>query len=148
VRRRHAAAVLALFLAGLTVSVGWTTAKAARRIQKAYLYGGESTLDQRTREFGGRYTQEIEAIRGLIPRDGVYVLVAGDDAELGGAIWAHFDLAPRRAVYLGFRKNLHHPVRLRRRIPPEAHWAVIGHAEGPPELISVPQLLAEAEEHR
>lgn len=147
-RRRSAAAVLALFLAGLTVSVGWTTAKAARRMQKAFLYAGESALAERSREFGAPYARKIEEIRRLIPRDGVYAVIDGDDVELGGAIWARFDLAPRRAVFLGLRKDLPGPGELRRRIPPEAQWAVIGHAEDPPELLSVQQLLAEAERRR
>lgn len=137
--------VLALFAVGLTASLGWTAAKSARRIQKAFLYAGESTLQERSREFGAPYARRVEEIRRLIPPNGVYALVDGDGRELGGAIWARFDLEPRRALFLGLRRDLPGAAELRRRIPPGVRWVVVGHAEAPPELLEVPQLLAERE---
>jgi hypothetical protein len=140
--------VLAFFLAGLTVSIGWTAAKSVRRLQKAFLYAGESALAERSREFGAPYARRIEEIRRLIPSDptaGVYGLVDGDGdgngIEIGGALWVRFDLAPRRAVYLGLRKNLPGPGELRRRLPPGVRWIVIGHAAGPPEMMDLIELM-------
>jgi hypothetical protein len=77
--------VLLFFLAGLTVSVGWTAAKSLRRIQKAFLYAGESALAERSREFGAPYARKVEEIRGLIPQDGVYGLVDALGAFRSGA---------------------------------------------------------------
>lgn len=145
--RRASAAVasiaLALFAAGLTASLIWSAAKSARRIETAFLYAGESTLQERSREFGAPYARRIEEIRRIIPHDGVYALMDGDNTKLGGALWVRFDLEPRRAVFLGLRKDLPGAAELRRRIPPEVRWVVVGHAEGPPELMDVARLLAE-----
>jgi len=136
--------VLAFFLAGLTVSVGWTAGKSARRLQKAFLYAGESALAERSRAFGAPYARKIEEIRRLIQDDGVYGLADGDgngnDLEIGSALWVRFDLAPRRAVYLGLRKDLPGLDELRRRLPPGVRWIVIGHAAGPPELMDLMEL--------
>jgi hypothetical protein len=140
---RAAAAVLALYAAGLTVSLGWTAAKSARRIEKAFLYAGESALAERSREFGASYAREIEAIRRAIPQDGAYALVDGDPVELGGALWVRFDLEPRRAVFLGLRKGLPRAAELRCRIPPEVRWVVIGFAKAPPVLVDLDRFLAE-----
>jgi hypothetical protein len=132
--------VLLFFLAGLTVSVGWTAAKSLRRIQKAFLYAGESALAERSREFGAPYARKVEEIRGLIPQDGVYGLVDGDadGVEIGGTLWVRFDLAPRRAAFLGLRKDLPgNPAELRRRLPPGVRWVVIGHSDRPPETMDL-----------
>jgi hypothetical protein len=141
--------VLAFFLTGLTVSVGWTAAKAVRRIQKAFLYAGESALAERSREFGAPYARKIEEIRRLIPDDprdpddGIYGLVDGDTdgVAIGGTLWVRFDLAPRRAVFLGLRKDLPGPGELRRRLPPGVRWVVIGHNDRPPDLMEIPMEL-------
>jgi hypothetical protein len=140
--------VLAFFFAGLTVSVGWTAAKAVRRVQKAFLYAGESALAERSREFGAPYARKVEEIRRLIPYDpqdpqgSVYGLIDGDadGVEIGGTLWVRFDLAPRRAVFLGLRKDLPGPAELRRRLPPGVRWVVIGHNERPPELMDLMEL--------
>lgn len=137
--------VLTFFLAGLTVSVGWTSAKAARRIQKAFLYAGESALAERSREFGAPYARKVEEIRRLIPddprdpNDGIYGLIDGDadGVQIGGTLWVRFDLAPRRAVFLGVRKDLRGPAELRRRLPPGVRWVVIGHNDRPPEVMDL-----------
>jgi hypothetical protein len=145
-RRPTAAAVVVAFCAaGLTASLGWTVAKSARRIQKAVLYAGESAVAERSREFGPEYTQRIEEIRRVIPRDGVYALVDGDPAELGGQLWVRFDLAPRRAVFLGQRGHLPLPGEIRRRLPPGVRWVVVGYAESPPQITELPRFLAELE---
>jgi len=144
--------VLAFFLAGLTVSVGWTAAKSARRLHKAFLYAGESALAERSRELGAPYARKVEEIRRSIPDDprdpddGVYGLVTGDPGgetggrdgvEIGGTLWVRFDLAPRRAVYLGRRKDLPAPGELRRCLPPGVRWVVIGYNDRPPELLDL-----------
>jgi hypothetical protein len=133
--------VLAVFFLGLTVSLGWTSAKALRRIQKAFLYAGESALAERSREFGAPYARKVEEIRRAIPRNEVYALVDGDNdgVKIGGTLWVRFDLAPRRAVFLGPRKNLHNFAEVRRRVPSGVRWVVIGHSEAPPELVEMPR---------
>jgi hypothetical protein len=132
-----------LFAIGLAASLAWSVARSARRIEASFVYAGESALQERSRELGAPYARKIEEIRRIIPRDGVYALVDGDGAELGGAVWVRFDLEPRRAVLLGLRKDLPAAGELRRRIPPEAGWVVVGSAEGPPQLVPVAQFLAE-----
>jgi len=137
--------VFALFALGLTASLAWSVARSARRIETAFVYAGESALQERSREQGAPYARRIEEIRRAIPRDGVYALVDGDGAELGGAVWVRFDLEPRRAVLLGLRKDLPTGAELIRRFPPEARWVVVAYAEGPPQLMPAVQFLAEPE---
>jgi len=147
IRRASAATAagiaLTLFSAGLTASLAWSVARSARRIEMSFVHAGESPLAERSREFGAPYARRIEEIRRAIPPDGAYALVDGDGAELGGAVWVRFDLEPRRAILLGLRKDLPGAAELRRRIPPEARWVVVAYAEGPPQRMTIEQLLAD-----
>ncbi len=62
---------------------------------------GESLEAARARLFGGEYARAVELIRRQVPVEQAYGLVAGDSAQGGGVLWVRYDLAPRRAVYLG-----------------------------------------------
>lgn len=139
---------LALFLLFLAVSLPVSLGRSARRISTAFRFAGETAYEERARVFGPEYALAIEEIRRLIPRDGVYLLLDGDDQELGGAIWVRFDLAPRRAVFLGFLKDLGSPASFRRRAVREARWVVVGYAHKPPRLMERSDLLRRLEAGR
>lgn len=108
----------------------------------------ETPLQRRERSFGSGYTQAIEQIRRTIPPDGAYLLINGrPDFEEGGPLWVKFDLAPRRAVYLGKLHDLGSADRLRRRTPRAARWVVIAHGPyDPPVLIERYRFIRQIEE--
>lgn len=127
---------LGLFAAYLAVAVPWALFKSAQSGRLALRVAGETPLEERSRTYGPDYARAIEEIRRTIPRDGAYLLVNGDPREEGGPLWVKFDLAPRRAVFLGKLNELDDIERVRKRIPRAARWVVI--AYGPyrrPELI-------------
>jgi hypothetical protein len=127
---------LGLFAVYLSVSIFRAAIETAKGGILLYSLRGETPYQERARCYGPVYTYEIEKIRKTIPRDGAYVLINGDPSEQGGPFWVKFDLAPRRAVYLGDLDNLGSIDRLKKRMPRAARWVVI--AYGPyrrPELI-------------
>jgi len=142
--RLLARAALGLFLLYLAVSVPRTSFRALRGMMAAARSAGESPLDRRKRTDGPEYTAAIEAIRRAIPADGAYILVNGASRDDGARLWVRFNLAPRRAVYVG---NLQGP---RRRslgeIPPDLAWVVVARGRGnPPELYGRADFLSRIE---
>lgn len=134
--RLFSSLALVLFLAWLAVAVPWALLKAGRSALLSLRVRGETPLQERLRTYGPAYANAIEEIRRTIPRDGAYLLVNGDPKEEGGPLWVKFDLAPRRAVFLGKLNELDDIERLRKRFPRAARWVVI--AYGPyrkPQLI-------------
>jgi hypothetical protein len=132
--RRSAAIALSLFGLLLAVSVAWSTGRSVRRIYWAFSYRGETPLAERSRQFDPQYAQAIENIRQTIPRHAVYALVDADPEEEGSVLWVRFDLAPRRAVYLGFLHDLHSAKAVRIRLVREARWVVVASVRRPPVL--------------
>jgi hypothetical protein len=107
----------------------------------------ETPFEKRARDFGPGYARAIEQIRRTIPVDGAYLLINGYQGfEEGGPLWVKFDLAPRRAVYLGKLDELGTAERLRRRMPRAARWVVIAHAYDPPVLMERHQFVQQLAE--
>ncbi|MES1245970.1 MAG: hypothetical protein ABUT39_30460 [Acidobacteriota bacterium] len=97
---------------------------------------GETPRERRVRNFGAGYVEAIEEIRRTIPPDGAYVLINGHgEVEEGGPIWVKFDLAPRRAVYLGKLADLGNAERVKRRMPRAARWVVIARGTYDPPVL-------------
>ncbi|HBL29590.1 MAG TPA: hypothetical protein DD490_22375 [Acidobacteria bacterium] len=142
-RPPSAAFALVLFGLLLAVSLAWSAGRAARRIGQAWVHAGESRLEERSRHFGPAYALAIEEIRRTIPPDGVYALVDADADEKGGVLWVRFDLAPRRATYLGFLHDLNRPRTVRQRLVRDARWVIVASAERPPVLYERQAFLAE-----
>lgn len=124
-----ATVALVLFGLFLAVAVPWAGYKSARAVWHALHQLDETPYQARSRTFGPGYTDSIAEIRRTIPPGGAYLLLNGDDRDEGGPIWVRFDLAPRRAVYLGKLKDVTTADRLRRRAPKAARWVII--ARGP-----------------
>lgn len=141
---------LALFFLFLAVSLFVSLARSVRRLDAAFRFAGETAYEERARLFGAEYAREVEEIRRAIPRDGVYLLFDGDEKELGGAIWIRFDLAPRRAVFLGFLKDAGTAESFQaiRQAIRETRWVVIGYAKKPPRLMASSELLRRLGEGR
>jgi hypothetical protein len=148
--RRSFLPTLALALLALQLAVALPRAllRSAHEGRDLIVHRNETPLQQRVRTFGPGYVQAIEQIRRTIPPDGAYLLINGHGGvEEGGPIWVKFDLAPRRAVYLGKLEDLGNADRLRRRMPRAARWVVIAHGEyDPPILVERYRFVRQIEE--
>jgi len=74
-----------------------------RRLIHALASGlrGESSEAAVRRIQGSAYVDAIRGIARIVPRDGAYFLVDAGPFRRGAAYWARFDLAPRKALFLG-----------------------------------------------
>lgn len=137
--RALALAAFALFLVhsgSLTVSRSW------RWLAQASSFAGEETPAIRRHLLGASYLLAIERLRQAIPRDGEYLLVRGGTEWEGGQYWVRFELAPRRARFLGAWRDLPDGQILRRTLPPGPRWVVIAYSEPrPPVLMDRQELL-------
>jgi hypothetical protein len=83
----------------LVASIPPALSRSWESLSWAWRLRGEDVASARRRTWGDDYWNGIEAIREAIPPDGEYLLtwtgVPGTD------VFTNFDLAPRRAVYLG-----------------------------------------------
>lgn len=130
--RALALAVFALFLIDSGASTVWHS---WRGIAQAAALAGEDTSAIRRRLLGSRYLRAIEQLRRAIPRDGEYLLVGGGTEKHGGALWVRFELAPRRARFLGRWTELPVGRDLRRTLPPGPRWVVIAFSEPRPPIL-------------
>jgi hypothetical protein len=126
---------LAAFLAFLAYAVPVVLLRSLREARAARGTAGESAFQERSRTFGPAYTDAIEALRRTIPRDGAYLLFNGDAQEEGGPIWVRFDLAPRRAIFLGRLRDAGSAPRIKRRAPRNARWVVIAYGPYRPPVL-------------
>ncbi len=136
--RRTVFASLALVLLSLylALSIPRALLRSAREVKNLIAHRHETPYEKRVRSFGPGYAEAIENIRRKIPPDGAYVLInARKDFEEGGPIWVKFDLAPRRAVYLGKLDKLGNAERMRRRLPRAARWVVLAHGPYDPPVL-------------
>jgi len=118
---------LGLFAVFLAVSLSRAAFETVKNGILLYRTRYDTPLKDRSYAYGPVYTHEIEKIRRTIPRDGAYILINGDPGEQGGPFWVKFDLAPRRAVYLGELDKLDSVDRLKKRMPRAARWVVIAY---------------------
>ena len=128
---------LALLLLALHLAISLPAAldRSVQRVSHMLATLGESPREERSRSFGPGYVDAIEQIRRTIPRDAAYVLVNGDPDDEGGPLWVKFDLAPRRAVFLGRLRDTEDGNRLRNRMPRAARWVVISYGDYRPPLL-------------
>lgn len=131
-----ASLALGLFAVYLAVALLGAAHDTGRNLALMYYTRGETPFQERARSYSPEYAEGIAAIRRTIPPDGAYLLINGTPEEKGGPFWAKFDLAPRRAVFLGELGKLDDTRSLRRRMPRAARWVVITHGPyGRPVLI-------------
>lgn len=108
---------------------------AASRLVLAVRTVGESPRRARERRHGTAYVQAIDAIRRVVPKDGDYFLVNFGETWQGGPLWVRFELAPRRARYLGEWRDLPDPEALAGRLAAGPPWVVAAYQDGvPPHL--------------
>ena len=75
---------------------------------------GEEPSAVERRMTGEAYSDGIVRLRRILPRDVSYGLVTTGPEVEGVGNWVRFDLAPRRAVFLGTLRSLPGPARMAR----------------------------------
>ena len=139
-------AAAGLFGVFLVAAVPWAVLRAAGLLTLPSLFGRESEALARARFEGLEYVRAIDEIRRSLPLDEPYLLVEAGRPQDGGIYWVRFDLAPRRAVYLGQLAELTDADRLRRRLTGHQRQVVISYGPGlPPRLVERYRLAAEIE---
>lgn len=108
---------------------------AVSRMVLAVRLADESPRQARERRLGTSYVVAIEAIRRVVPEDGDYFLANFGEPWEGGPYWVRFELAPRRARYLGEWRDLPETAALADRLEAGPQWVVAAFADGvPPNL--------------
>lgn len=126
---------LALFAGFLIASLPQTFRYTRYRIALAASALGEDPSVERRRILGERWVGAIDGIRRTIPADGEYLLVNGGKDWEAGPYWVRFELAPRRARFLGRLAELPDGATLRGSLPP-GRFVVIAYREPrPPKLM-------------
>ena len=94
---------LGLFLCFVLVSLPVQLRHAWRRAAHAAVAAerGEGSAAAVRRIQGDAYVDALARILHAVPPGGAYFLVDGGAAGMGAAFWVRFDLAPRRALFLG-----------------------------------------------
>ena len=124
------ALTLGLFVLFFLAALPQAAVHVAERTGEAIRRWNEPPAAARERILGEPYAAAIERIRRAVPRDGDYLLVDGAPAWEGGSYWVRFELAPRRARFLGPWSQL----ALRGRLP-QGSLVVIAFGDGVPPLM-------------
>ncbi len=132
--RALALAVFALFLVHSGVTAVW---RSAQWIGQAATLAALDHNAVRRWLYGDPYVRAIARLRRAIPPDGEYLLVREGTVWEGNAYWVRFELAPRRARYLGPWSELPaDAAALRARMPPGPRYVVLAAgAPRPPRLL-------------
>jgi len=129
------ALALGIFALFLVLAVPAAVSRSARWVVQAALVANEDLDAARRRSLGDPWVSAIAEIRRTIPREGEYLLVNGGMEWEGGPLWVRFDLAPRRARFLGPWSELPDSETLRRRLPPGPRWVIIAFREPQPPVL-------------
>jgi hypothetical protein len=130
--RAVALGVFALFVA---FAIPPAVSRTVRWVGQAASMAGDDLGTVRRRNLGDPWVSAIDEIRRTIPRDGEYLLVNGGAEWGGGPYWVRFDLAPRRAHFLGILSQLPDADAVHRRMPRSARYVVIGFREPQPPIL-------------
>ena len=94
---------LGLFACFVLVSLPGAATHSFRRAVHAAMAAlrGESSAAALRRIEGSAYVEAVARIGRAIPEDGAYFLVDAGPEGRGAPFWVRFDLAPRKALFLG-----------------------------------------------
>jgi hypothetical protein len=124
--RSLAAGIFLLFLA---TAVPPAIQQSGGRVLWGASLAGEDPQAARRRFLGEPWARAIDEIRQVIPPDGEYLLASAEGAE--DTYWIRFELAPRRALFLGRWSRLPAGALL----PPGPRWVVVAFEEPRPPLL-------------
>jgi hypothetical protein len=129
------ALALGVFVLYLGLAAPPAVSRTARWTLQALSVAGEDLAAARRRALGEPWVAAVAEIRRRIPPDGEYLLVNGGAEWEGGPYWVRFDLAPRRARFLGLWSELPESGVLRRSLPPGPRWVIIAFREPQPPIL-------------
>ncbi len=126
---------LGVFALSIAFAIPSAVSRTVRWVGQAASVAGEDLSTVRRRYLGDPWVSAIDEIRRAIPRDGEYLLVNGGTKWGGGPYWVRFDLAPRRARFLGLWSELTDAGALRGRLPEGLGYVVIAFREPQPPIL-------------
>ncbi|HEV7784394.1 MAG TPA: hypothetical protein VGQ28_03590 [Thermoanaerobaculia bacterium] len=129
------ALILALFAASLLVSLGQAAKRSRVRFVLAASHLGEDSRQARRRVLGARWLAAEEEIARAIPAGGEYLLVDGGEERQGATLFLRYQLAPRRARFVGRLSEVGGPARWAASLPAGARWVVVAYPGRPPVLV-------------
>src|SRR5262245_10061227 len=127
--RAAALVALALFFA---LALPPAISRAAYWTYRASTAG--DAIEVRRQVLGDAWVDGIDRARRLIPADGSYFLVNGEHV-MGCAYWVRYELAPRRARFVGVLPRLPRDASLRTLLTGDESWVVIAYREPRPPLL-------------
>ena len=128
------AIVLALFAASLLVVLPEMAEIAGKRIAQAASKLGEGSRQARRRFLGPAYVAAVDEVRRAVPPGGEYLLVDGGFERQGAALFLRYELAPRRARFVG-RLTEEDASQWLASLPPGPRWVVVAYPGRPAVLV-------------
>jgi len=95
------AAALVLLAVSLLAALPLAALRVARRLSEVVPLAGEDSRGAHVRTLGAAAADALDSIRRTIPPGGDYLLLDGGEEWQGSTYWVRFELAPRRARYVG-----------------------------------------------
>lgn len=145
------AVALALLAVSLLAAVPLAVLRVGRRLVEVVPLAGENARGAHVRILGIAAAEALESIRRTIPPGSDYLLLDGGQEWEGATYWVRFELAPRRARYVGRLNEMSGqtgPLReLRQTLsrPDEPRWVVIAFPRDPAVLLDRGELLRRME---
>ena len=128
---------LALLAVSVLAAVPLTVLRVGRRIAETVPLAGENARGARERLLGAPVVKSLDAIRRAIPAtspNNEYLLVDGGEEPEGATYWVRFELAPRRARFVG-RLSEMSEMQAPPSLPPGPRWVVVAFPDGPAALL-------------
>jgi hypothetical protein len=141
------AAALVLLAVSLLAAVPLAALRVGRRILEVVPLAGENARGAHVRVLGAAAADALGSIRRTIPPNGDYLLLDGGAEWQGATYWVRFELAPRRARYMGRLSEMSSeagPVRQLRQtlsLAGGSRWVVIAFPHNPAVLLDRGELL-------
>ncbi|MEA2601875.1 MAG: hypothetical protein QOF89_2867 [Acidobacteriota bacterium] len=129
------ALALAFFAAALLLAMPEMAEIAGKRIHQAVSMLGEDSGQARRRFLGPAYVAAVDEVRRAIPPDGEYLLVDGGFERQGAALFLRYELAPRRARFVGRLTEVKDPSRWAASLPQGPRWVVVAYPRRPAVLV-------------
>jgi hypothetical protein len=139
------AVALALLAVSLLAALPLTVLRVGRRLLEVPQLAGEDARGAHARVLGAAAAGALDSIRRTIPPGGDYLLLDGGAEWQGATYWVRFELAPRRARYVGrlseMSSSSERELRRSLSLPGGPRWVVIALPHDPAVLIDRGDLL-------
>lgn len=140
-RRLLPLAALLLLAAHLAVGGARVLPETAKHWNAALRDADLDADETRELAFGDAWVLAVDSARAVVPPDGTYLLTRGAGAPEGSEHWPRYELAPRRALFLGAAEQLPSTAHLRRMYGEESWVVVACEPYEPPRLMPLWHLL-------